>query len=126
MPRWRRRDCRCGARGLPDAERALLERRWLDLTRETLPGLALARRWAIRQDHCFQRVLLDHAVGGCWYDRIAGRPAYRHIAVDALARAVVLGEAIVAGQADLAALNARSLEWRRRSTSAKQMGRRVR
>jgi hypothetical protein len=93
-------------------DRADLERRWLALTRDTLPGLAHQRGWPVRADHCFQRILLDHAVGGCWYDHVAGRPAYRHVAEDALARAVALGEKVAAGEADLHALNRRSLTWR--------------
>ncbi len=93
-------------------DRAALERRWLALTRETLPAMAPARGWPVRADHCFQRILLDHAVGGRWYDHVAGRPAYRHVAADALARAVALGEAVAAGEADLAALNRQSLIWR--------------
>lgn len=95
-------------------ERVALERRWLVLTRETLPALAAARGWPVRADHCFQRILLDHAVGGRWYDHVAGRPAYRHIGADALARAVALGEAVAVGGADLPALNDRSLAWRGR------------
>ena len=85
---------------------------WLTLTRETLPALATKRGWPIRADHCFQRVLLDNAVGGRWYDHIVGRPAYRHADPAVLARAIALGEAVIAGTADLAALNRRSLEWR--------------
>lgn len=112
-------------RRLPDERRETLERRWLELTRKVLPALAEPRAYPIRADHCFQRVLLDHAVGGCWYDHVAGRPAYRHIADDALARAVALGEAVAAGQAELAALNYQSLRWRGKhdfSTSSKQTG----
>jgi hypothetical protein len=93
-------------------DRAALERRWLALTREELPALAAVRGWPVRLDHCFQRILLDNACGGRWYDRVAGRPAYAHIAADALARAVALGEAAVAGAVDLAELNRRSLAWR--------------
>ena len=89
-----------------------LEARWLYLTRTVLPALAVERGWPISADHCFQRVLLDHAVGGRWYDHIAGRPAYRHAADAMLARAVALAEAAAAGAADLPALNARSLDWR--------------
>ena len=92
--------------------RPALERRWLALTRETLPRLAGPSGWPVHADHCFQRILLDHAFGGCWYDHVARRPAYRHAPADALARAVALGEAVVAGEADLAALNRRSLAWR--------------
>lgn len=93
-------------------DRAGLEERWLGLTREVLPGLAAARGWPVRFDHCFQRILLDHAVGGRWYDHVPGRPAYRHLDAERLAAAVALGEAAAAGTADLPALNAQSLRWR--------------
>jgi hypothetical protein len=95
-----------------EARRAL-EQRWLALTREALPAVARDRGWPIRADHCFQRVLLDNAVGGVWYDAIAGRPAYAHAAGALLLRAVALGEAVLAGDDDLPALNRRSLAWRR-------------
>ncbi|MEG3163061.1 GCN5-related N-acetyltransferase [Sphingomonas sp. PB2P19] len=86
--------------------------RWLTLTRETLPALADDRRWPVRADHCFQRILLDNACGGVWYDHIVGRPAYRHAPPETLAAAIALGEAVIAGTADLATLNRRSLAWR--------------
>ena len=93
-------------------DRPALEARWLRLTRTALPGLAAARRWPVSADHCFQRILLDHAIGGCWYGQVAGRPAYRHIDTGRLAAAVALGEAIAAEKADLHTLNAQSLAWR--------------
>ncbi|UZK70817.1 GCN5-related N-acetyltransferase [Sphingomonas sp. S1-29] len=89
-----------------------LEAAWLTLTRETLPQAAAARGWPIARDHCFQRVLLDAATGGCWYDAIRERPAYRHAAPDVLAAAIALGRAVLAGSEDLAALNRQSLRWR--------------
>lgn len=95
-----------------------LQKRWLHLTRVTLPTLARTRDWPVRNDHCFQRILLDHAVGGCWYDHIAERPAYRHLDADRLAAAVALGEAVAAGSADLHALNAQSLAWRGKGQSS--------
>ncbi|KQN26666.1 GCN5-related N-acetyltransferase [Sphingomonas sp. Leaf33] len=94
-------------------ERARLEARWLDLTRRDLPALAAARGWPVGADHCFQRILLDAACGGVWYDSIAGRPAYVHAPDAILRKAVALGEGAVAGTVDLPALNTRSLEWRR-------------
>ncbi len=93
--------------------RADLEARWLTLTREMLPALAAPRSWPVRADHCFQRILLDNACGGRWYDHVAGRPAYRAIDEARLAESVRLGEAARDGTADLHALNARSLAWRR-------------
>jgi hypothetical protein len=92
--------------------RAALETRWLNLTRRILPALAADRGWPVRADHCFQRILLDNAFGGVWYEFVPRRPAYAHADKAALARAVALGEAAVAGDADLAELNRRSLVWR--------------
>jgi len=94
-------------------DRQALEREWLALTRQVLPALAAERGWPIRLDHCFQRVLLDNAAGGCWDDRIEGRPAYRHAAPDLLAEAVRLAEAARESSYDLVAANDRSLAWRR-------------
>lgn len=92
--------------------RDALEQRWLVLTRETMPALAASRGWPVRNDHCFQRILLDAAVGGVWYDAIAKRPAYAHADIALLTRAVELGDAIIDGRADLSALNHQSLAWR--------------
>ena len=95
-------------------DRAALEAAWLRLTGATLPGLAHARGWPVHADHCFQRILLDHAVGGCWYDHVARRPAYKHLDDARLTAAVALGERLAVGRADLAALNRQSLAWRRK------------
>ena len=92
-------------------DRQTLETRWLDLTRQTLPSVAKGRRWPVHLDHCFQRILLDNAVGGIWRAHIAP-PAYRNAPDDILARAVDLGEAALAGEADMATLNTNSLRWR--------------
>jgi hypothetical protein len=94
-------------------ERLALEARWLEMTRVTLPALAVARGWPVSDDHCFQRILLDNACGRCWYEVIAERPAYANAPDDVLAGAVALGEAAFAG-ADLDRLNANSLQWRGR------------
>ncbi|MEO0501024.1 MAG: GCN5-related N-acetyltransferase [Pseudomonadota bacterium] len=93
-------------------DRDALEAEWLDLTRRRLPALAGPRGWPVRFDHCFQRILLDAACGGVWYDHVAGRPAYRAIEQARLARAVDLGRAVAAGEADLGALNRQSRRWR--------------
>ena len=93
-------------------DRARLEARWLELTRYVLPALAVERDWPVSADHCFQRILLDHACGGGWYTHIAGRPAYRHADPMILAQAVALAEEVRAGTRDLAAMNRQSLMWR--------------
>ena len=94
-------------------DRPTLEDRWLHLTRVALPAVARARGYPICADHCFQRVFLDNACGGVWYDAIPRRPAYRNASEATLAHAVQLAEATLAGTNDLATLNQRSLAWRR-------------
>ena len=93
-------------------DRTALEARWLTLTRKALPAVADERGWPVRADHCFQRILLDHAAGGVWYDAIRGRPAYAHASDAILLEAVAAGDAALAGTLDLAALNRQSLAWR--------------
>ena len=85
--------------------------RWFDLTRRRLPDAAAARHWPVRFDHCFQRILLDNAVGGPWREHIAA-PAWRNAGDELLGRALALGEACLTGDADLPQLNRNSLRWR--------------
>ncbi|MEM8823192.1 MAG: GCN5-related N-acetyltransferase [Pseudomonadota bacterium] len=92
-------------------DRGALERRWLDLTNRDLPGAARAD-WPVHLNHCFQRILLDHATGGVWYDAIPRRPAYAHAPDAVLREAIALGEAVLNGAVDLRALNRQSLAWR--------------
>jgi len=118
-------------RGLSVTEftRPVIEQQWLDLTRIRLPKRAIESRWSLRLDHCFQRILLDDACGGCWHDHIVGRPAYANAPDAVLARAIATGEALLAGTADLIALNAQSLAWRgkgRKLTRSEIANRRLR
>lgn len=69
----------------------------------------------VTKDHCFGRILLDHAVGGCWYDALDRRrsPAFAQLDDAQLAAAVGLGERVVReGDVLLRRLNAQSLTWR--------------
>jgi hypothetical protein len=100
---------------MAENDRAALEARWLHLTRTILPSLAAARGWPVRNDHCFQRILLDAVCDGRWYDHVQRRPAYRHLDQARLREAVSLAERLERGEADLHALNARSLAWRRKA-----------
>lgn len=95
-------------------ERAALLARYAELVRTELPRRAAERGWVLRLDHCFGRVLLDAAVGGCWYDVLHRRaPAFRQLDDAQLARAVELGERLLAeGDPLLRALNDQSLRWR--------------
>lgn len=92
-----------------------LEERYLALVRDELPAAARRGGWVIRDDHCFGRVLLDDAVGGCWYD-VLGRgrgAAFRKLDDAQLAHAVEQGERMLReGAPVVAALDAQSLAWR--------------
>ncbi len=94
------------------APRQQLQARWLELTRNVLPGLAGERRWPVRYDHCFARIILDQVCGGCWYDHVPARPAYKHLSDAQLGAAVALATSVAAGTSDLVALNEASLAWR--------------
>ncbi|GJE38287.1 hypothetical protein QO016_002633 [Methylobacterium persicinum] len=86
--------------------------RWRDLVERRLPEAARGRPdWPVRLDHCFARILLDHACGGPWRDSVAP-PAHANMPPDRLDAAIALGEKVLAGEADLSALNRRSLAWR--------------
>lgn len=85
---------------------------WRDLVERRLPEAARTHRdWPVRLDHCFARILLDHACGGPWRDHVAP-PAHANLPADRFEAAIALGEALLAGEADLHALNRRSLAWR--------------
>lgn len=96
-------------------ERDRLLRRYRELVDEALPAAAREERWSLRLNHCFGRVLLDDAVGGCWYDHLDRRAgaAYRQLDDDQLEGAVALGERLLTeGDPLLRELDARSLAWR--------------
>ena len=86
---------------------------YMHLTKEVLPAIARSDRtdWPVREDHCFQRIVLDHVCGGVWYEYL-GRPAYMHLTKDQAERAVELCHDIAGGHADLQQLNQQSLIWR--------------
>ena len=95
-----------------------LRARWRDLVGRKLPAAAACRTdWPVRLDHCFARILLDDAVGRPWREAVPP-PAWRNAPIGALARAVETGEAVLAGTADLGALNRRSLALRARARSS--------
>ncbi|MCJ2086057.1 GNAT family N-acetyltransferase [Methylobacterium sp. E-005] len=83
---------------------------WRALVERRLPEAARPD-WPVRLDHCFARILLDNTCGGPWRDHVRP-PAYANMPLDRLEGAIALGEAVLAGDADLALLNRRSLAWR--------------
>ncbi|WP_457105171.1 GNAT family N-acetyltransferase [Methylobacterium sp. P5_C11] len=89
---------------------------WRDLVGRRLPAAARPD-WPVRLDHCFARILLDNACGGPWRDHVRP-PAHATMPMDRLEVAIALGEAVLAGWADLALLNRRSLAWRGKIATA--------
>ena len=80
-----------------------------------LPRRARAGRWVVTDDHCFGRIVLDHAVAGCWYDVLDRRrsPAFAQLSDEQLAGAVALAERVLTeGDPLLRQLDAQSLAWR--------------
>ena len=100
-------------RDAPQQLRLELIHRYLNLTRTVMPAVAQTRlnEWPVRNDHCFQRIVLDTVCAGIWYDHVS-RPAYKNLSLEQAQRAVQICEDIIAGRADLADLNRKSLAWR--------------
>jgi hypothetical protein len=96
----------------PVASQALVDR-YLMLTRCTLPYMAQDphRKWPVKHDHCFQRIVLDNVCGGAWHTFI-NKPAYRHLNHQQATEAVTLCHKIISGDVDLRVLNNLSLAWR--------------
>ena len=97
------------------ADRARLLSRYRQLVLAELPRRARAEGWVVTADHCFGRIVLDHAVGRRWYDVLDRRrtPAFAQLDDAGLAAAVALAERIaVSGDPLLRELNAQSLAWR--------------
>ena len=93
---------------------------YMHLTKKVLPQLARGdeQNWPVREDHCFQRIVLDTICGGVWYEHL-GRPAYKHLTNDQARRAVKLCQDIAEGRADLDQLNQQSLAWRGKTKKPK-------
>ena len=87
--------------------------RYMVLTKEIMPNLARTshRHWPVRNDHCFQRIVLDAVCGGVWYDHLI-RPAYKNLTQELATNAVDLCNDIISGDTDLVVLNRQSLKWR--------------
>lgn len=96
-------------------DRTALLARYRELVLHELPRRARAGGWVVTADHCFGRIVLDHAVGGRWYDVLDRRrsPAFAQLDDERLAAAVALAERVAAeGDALVRELDAQSLVWR--------------
>jgi hypothetical protein len=100
------------------ADRVQLLARYRALVLGELPRRARHEGWVVTADHCFGRIVLDHAVGGRWYDVLDRRrsPAFAQLTDDQLELAVSLAERMAAdGDPLVRALDAQSLAWRGKS-----------
>ena len=72
---------------------------YMHLTKTVLPSMARSGEcdWPVREDHCFQRIILDTICGGVWYDHLQ-RPADKHLTNNQPQRAVELCQDIVEGK----------------------------
>lgn len=96
--------------------------RYRELVLGELPRRARAEGWVVTADHCFGRIVLDHAVGGRWYDVLDRRrsPAFAQLDDDRLAAAVALADRIAAeGDPLLRELDRQSLVWRGKPTTTR-------
>ena len=91
---------------------------WNTLYKEILPGFAkqkdpVQETWPVHLDHCFARIILDNTIGetGPWTDYLKA-PAVKNMSVEQLKAANLLAQMICNGQADLVALDEKSLQLR--------------
>ena len=97
------------------SDRQRLLARYRALVLAELPRRARDEGWVVTADHCLGRIVLDHAVGGRWYDVLDRRrsPAYAQLDDDQLGRAVALAERMeTEGDPLVRELDAASLAWR--------------
>ncbi|GAB7343803.1 hypothetical protein MBLNU457_1774t1 [Dothideomycetes sp. NU457] len=101
-----------------------LQERWNTLYKTTLPRLAKAKdlvqpHWPVVLDHCFGRIILDNAVGVTKpWAKVIKSPAYKNMTARQLEDAIMLGESIAVGEANLEELNHKSLELREKNGPA--------
>lgn len=95
-----------------DNEEIEIRARWRQLVDSDLPKAADDNEdWPVCLNHCFARILLDNAVGQFWRD-VINAPAWKNTPLPVLQTAIDLGDAIIAGDADIWALNDDSLKMR--------------
>lgn len=94
--------------------RYVLQDKYLDLTRVSLPAKAKLGNWDLKDDHCFMRVVLDQLFDDCWYNHLDRRQvAYKQLNERQLHTAIALAEAILdQGEGLLRVWNRQSLAWR--------------
>lgn len=104
-----------------------LHEEYLHLTNEVLPSLAKQRKFPVRFNHCFQRIILDNLFGCCWYDALdkTKGAAYKQLNKNQLETAISLAKQIISRPDEyIEELNNNSLHWRGKLKNKKKIGNR--
>jgi hypothetical protein len=94
-----------------------LQEQYLELTNDVLPKLAISRKFPVRYNHCFQRIILDNLFGCCWYEVLerGQKPAYKQLSAEQMEEAIALARRIIdRPDSYLYELNRNSLSWRKK------------
>ncbi len=100
--------------------RQALERHYLNLTNNQLPQSAIENNWSVRENHCFQRIILDHLFQRPWPEALPSKrkSAYRQLSNYQLGRAIGIAHRMTNEPEDyLQQLNERSLAYRKKWNS---------
>jgi hypothetical protein len=92
-----------------------LRQEYLGLTNDVLPNIAKQRKFPVRFNHCFQRIILDNIFGCCWYDVLdkSKGAAYQQLNATQLEQAISLASSIISQPNEyIHQLNHNSLQWR--------------
>mgnify|MGYP006269523589 CR=1 FL=1 len=95
----------------------LFQQEYLYLTNEILPQKARQAHWPVTENHCLQRILLDHLFGAAWYQHLrrGKNPAYRQLSMLQLSQLLYNTHQLGwASRRDLEQMNQQSLFWRKK------------
>lgn len=90
-----------------------LTEQYLDLVNRQLPRAALQRRYPVRANHCFARIILDNLFQDVWYRHLA-KPAYKNMNGEQLRAAIALGQQYLQDPQSCFIANANSLRLRQK------------
>lgn len=76
--------------GYDNIDTEQLRSQYLNLVNVLLPAVAKSKKYPIRFNHCFARVILDNVVNDIWYKHIE-KPAYKRLGRQQLELAIFIG-----------------------------------
>lgn len=91
-----------------------LRAQYLDLINNQLPAIAVDRKFPVRFNHCFARIVLDNLFGDVWYNHLDRKtPAYKQLSEYQLKCAIdICTDIAVRPNQCINQLNSNSLRWR--------------